>query len=138
MITCLILTESSRVAKKSLYDKTDGKIQKWAKTISAIVVIVGALAGVYSWVSSQFAKAVSEQISDFQQETRESDTELQQSVTRVELLELIEHDPDNVVAIEKLARYYFVNLKGDKWMSERYSRYAKEHNLDASFVIGDK
>lgn len=128
---------ASKVAKKSLYDKADGKVQKWAKTISAIVIIIGALAGVYSWASAQFAKAVSDQISAFQQETREADTEMRQSITRVELLSLMEHDPDNIVAIEKLARYYFTVLKGDKWMSERYSRYAKEHGLDESFVIGD-
>lgn len=126
------------MAKKSLYDKTDGKLQRLAKTISAIAVIIGAVAGVCSWVSHQFAEAVSSQISEFQQETRESDAEMQQSVTRLELLGLMEHDPENTVAIEKLARYYFTVLKGDKWMSERYSRYAKEHNLEASFVIGDK
>ena len=125
------------MAKKSLYDKTDGKLQKWAKTISAIAVIIGAIAGVCSWVSHQFAEAVSSQISEFQQETRESSAEMQQSITRVELLGLIEHDPENTVAIEKLARYYFTVLKGDKWMSERYSRYANKYNLDTSFVIGD-
>lgn len=125
------------MAKKSLYDKADSKVQKWAKTISAIAVIIGAIAGVCSWVSHQFAEAVSAQISEFQQETRESDSEMQQSITRLELLGLMEHDPENTVAIEKLARYYFTVLKGDKWMSERYSRYAKEHELDESFVVGD-
>lgn len=125
------------MTKKSLYDKADGKVQRWAKTISAVAVIIGAIAGVCSWVSNQFAEAVSRQISEFQQETRESDAEMQQSITRVELLGLMEHDPENTVAIEKLARHYFTVLKGDKWMSERYSRYAKEHGLDTSFVIGD-
>lgn len=124
-------------AKKSLYDKADGKVQKWAKTISAIAVIIGAMAGVCSWASNQFAEAVSRQISAFQQETREADAEMQQSITRIELLSLMEHDPENTVAIEKLAKYYFTVLKGDKWMSERYSRYAKEHGLDESFVVGD-
>lgn len=124
-------------AKKSLYDKADKKVQRWAKTISAAAIIIGAVAGVCSWVSNQFAEAVSRQIGEFQQETREADAEMQQSITRVELLGLMEHDPDNTVAIEKLAKYYFTVLEGDKWMSERYSRYAREHNIDASFVIGD-
>lgn len=125
------------MAKKSLYNKADTKVQKIAKTISAIIVIIGAVTGACTWVSNQFAKAVSDQISEFQQETRASDAEMQQSITRVELLGLMEHDPENTVAIEKLARYYFTTLKGDKWMSERYSRYAKKYNLDTSFVIGD-
>lgn len=125
------------MAKKSLYDKADKRVQRWAKTISAIIVIIGAIIGVCTWVSNQFAKAVSDQISEFQQETRDADVEMQQSITRLELLGLMEHDSDNTVAIEKLARHYFTVLKGDKWMSERYSRYAKEHDLDESFVVGD-
>lgn len=125
------------MAKISLYDKADSKVQRFAKTISAIAVVLGALAGVCSWVSNQFAEAVSSQISAFQQETREADSEMQQSIARIELLSLMEHDPENTVAIERLARHYFTVLKGDKWMSERYSRYAKEHGLDESFVVGD-
>lgn len=122
--------------KESLYVKTDSKIRRISGTITALTVVIGAVAGVCSWISNQFAEAVSSQISGFQEEVRIADKELQQSVTRVELLGLMEHDPENTVAIEKLARYYFIELKGDKWMSERYSRFAKEHNLDESFVIG--
>ena len=126
------------MGKQTLYDKADKRIRKWAGTIGAIMTIIAAVSGIYLWISNQFTNAVSNQISDFRQEVKAADEELQQSVTRVELLGLIEHDPENTVAIEKLARYYFTELKGDKWMSERYSRFAKEHGLDESFVIGGK
>lgn len=124
--------------KSSFYTKIDTKIKRISGTIAALTVVIGAVAGACSWVSNQFAEAVSSQISDFQDEVRDADKELQQSVTRVEILGLIEHDPENTVAIEKLARYYFSELKGDKWMSERYSRYARQHGLDETFVTGDK
>ena len=125
------------MAKKSLYDKADKKIQKIAGTIGAILIIFGAIGGICSWASGQFANAVSDQISGFQDEIRSASQRQEQAVTRVELMTLMEHDPDNVVAIEQLAKYYFDTLGGNKYMTSKYSAWAKEHGGDTSIVIGD-
>lgn len=122
--------------KSHLYDKADKKVQKWAKTISAIIVIIGALTGVCSWVSHQFATAVSTQISDFQQEMENSNLRQERSITRVELMALMEHDPDNVAAIEKIARYYFGDLDGDSYMLQKYSSWAKQYGGDITIIVG--
>ena len=125
------------MVKESAYDKADRKLQRVSKTVGAIVALIAAATGVCTWVSTQFQNAVSAQINDLATEIRESDEDQTTALARLELLGLMEHDPDNTVAIEKLARHYFVDLSGNSWMSERYSKYAREHNLDASFVIGD-
>ena len=122
--------------KESLYDKADKRLHKWAATIGAIIAIVGALTGALSWLQSQFANAVSSQISDFQQETRDADMRHEQSVTRLELMMLMEHDPENVVAIEQMAKHYFDELKGDKYMTGKYSAWAKRYGGDMTIVIG--
>lgn len=122
--------------RESLYDKADKRFHRWAATIGAIVAIVGALTGALSWLQSQFANAVSSQISDFQQETRDADMRHEQAVTRVELMMLMEHDPENVVAIEQMAKYYFDELKGDKYMTSKYSAWAKQYGGDMTIVIG--
>lgn len=124
------------MAKKSLYDKADGKVQKWAKTISAIIVILGALTGVCSWVSHQFATAVSSQISEFREEMESSNLRQERSITRVELMALMEHDPDNVAAIEKIAKYYFRTLDGDSYMLQKYSDWAKRYGGDITIIVG--
>ena len=124
--------------KASLYDKADKKLQRWAATIGAIVAIMGAVTGVCSWASNQFANAVSSQISDFQQETRDASKRHEQAVTRVELMILMEHDSDNVVAIEKMAKYYFQELDGDLYMTQRVSDWCNAHGLECSVIIGDK
>ena len=126
------------MAKKSLYDKADKKLQRIASTIGAIIAIVGAVAGICSWAYTQFANAVSNQISGFQKETREANQRHEQAVTRVELMMLIEHDPENTVAIEQMAKYYFDTLGGDKYMTSKYSTWAKEYGGDINIVIGDK
>lgn len=122
--------------KESLYDKADKKLHRWAATIGAIIAIIGALTGALSWLQSQFANAVSSQISDFQQETRDADLKHEQAVTRVELMMLMEHDPENVVAIEQMAKHYFGELKGDKYMTSKYSAWAKQYDGDMTIVIG--
>ena len=130
--------EISKVAKKSLYDKTDKKLQKIASTIGAIMAIIGALTGVCSWVSSQFQQAVSAQISDFQQEVRDNDKVNKQAATRTELVILIEHDSNNVVAIERMAKYYFQELDGDLYMTQKVSDWCNAHGRDCTSLIGEK
>lgn len=119
----------------SLYDKTDKKLQRVAGTIGAIAMILGALTGVYSWISSQFQHAISQQISAFQEEVKASDRENKQAITRVELTILIEHDPTNIAAIEKMAKYYFQDLNGDLYMTQKYSDWARKYGGDISIVV---
>lgn len=126
------------MAKKSLYDKTDHKIQRIASTIGAIVAIIGAASGLFGWIQSQFAAAISSQIDDFRQEVKSSDAAQNQAITRLELTNLIKNDPTNVVAIEKMGRYYFGELDGDQYMTAMFSNWAKEYGGDASIVIGGK
>lgn len=126
------------MAKKSLYDKADSKLQRISTTVAAIVAILGALTGLCSWVNGQFQKAVSAQISDFQQEVRDADKADKQATTRIELMVLIEHDPTNVVAIERMAKYYFQDLDGDLYMTQKYSSWAEKYGGDTTIVVGGK
>ena len=56
------------------------------------------------------------------------------AITRLELMMLMSHDPDNVLEIERLARKYFVDMEGDSYMSKVYSDYAKKYKADHTFV----
>ena len=122
----------------SFYDKADSKLKRMAATISASLVVIGAATGLCSWISNQFQSVVAAQISEFREETQKSDLRHEQAVTRVELMILIEHDPDNKVAIERMAKYYFVELDGNRYMEEKYSEWALSHDGDISFLLGGK
>ena len=124
------------MARTSAYDKFDKKVHKWSGTIGAVVAILGALTGALGWIQAQFANAVSSQISAFQNETRDADLRHEQAVTRVELMMIMEHDPENVVAIEQMAKHYFGELKGDKYMTSKYSAWARQYGGDTTIVIG--
>ena len=130
--------ENFRVVKKSLYDKADKKLQRISATVGAIIALGSALFGAFGWAQSQFTNAISSQIDDFRQEVKSSDAAQNQAITRLELTNLIKNDPTNVVAIEKMGRYYFGDLNGDQYMTAMFSNWAKEYGGDASIVIGGK
>lgn len=124
--------------KTSMYDKAGKRLQKLAATVGAIVAIISGAAAICSWISNQFQSAVSSQISGFQEEVRAADKVDKQSATRIELMVLMNHDPTNIVAIERMAKYYFQELDGDQYMTKMYSDWAKEYGGDTSIVIGGK
>lgn len=126
------------MAKNSLYNKVDKRVRKISATVGAVAVIVSTLAGALAWVQGQFTSAISSQIDEFRQEVRLSDTSQDQAITRLELVSLINNDPTNVVAIEKMARHYFIDLDGDQYMTAMYSDWAREYGGDMTIVIGDK
>lgn len=124
--------------KKSFYDMFDKKAQRIAGTISAILVIGGALFGVGNWINNQVTSAISSQIQDFRQEVKTSDNRQDQAITRLELMNLIQNDPTNVAGIEKLARYYFGDLQGNQYMTGMYSNWCREYGGDPSIAVGGK
>lgn len=125
-------------AKRSFYDRFDAKAKRLSGTISAILVIGGALFGVGAWINDQVTSAISRQIDDLKITMQASDTQQNQQITRLELMNLMQTDPNNKTAIEKMARYYFVELNGDQYMTGKYSEWAAAHGGDISFVIGGK
>lgn len=123
-------------AKRKLFDRVSERTSKVASLISAALVILGALTGIVSWATSQFTNAISSQINEFREEVRDSDKTQDQAITRLELTNLIQTDPTNITAIEKMARYYFRVLDGDLYMTQKFSNWAREYGGDISIVIG--
>lgn len=119
-----------------LFDKFEISIKKISSIIAALTVIIGAVTGIMSWVSANFANAVAEQISDFREEVKRSDEEQNKSITRLELMNLIQNDPTNVAAIEKIARYYFHTLNGDWYATQKYSDWCNEYGGNPTIILG--
>lgn len=122
--------------KESFYDKADKKLHRWAATIGSIIAIVGALTGALGWIQTQFTNAVSTHINELKEEMQASDKKTEIQITRLELMTLIDTQPDNVAEIEKVARHYFIDLKADWYLSGVYSSWAKEYGGDISIIVG--
>lgn len=132
--------KSEIIAEK--WDNTD----RWIKRVMGLIGTFGAIAGIVAGVMGFFVgqldsyldqklEGISTQIEDLRAESAEGDRVLTVSNTRVELMVLMNTDPTNVVAIERMARYYFVTLNGDQYMSGLYSDWARQYGGDTSFVL---
>lgn len=118
-----------------MYDKADKKLQRISGTVGAIVAIIGATSGLFGWIQSQFTNAISTQINDFRQEVKASNDSQDLAIMRLELMNLIQNSPDNIVEIEMLGKKYFnPPYNGDSYMSVIYSEWARARGLDTSFI----
>ena len=124
--------------KQSLYDKADKKLQRLAATIGAIIAVVGALTGALGWVQTQFTNAVSSQMNDLKNEMQESDRRTEIQITRLELMTLIDTQPENIAEIEKVAKHYFRDLGANWYMTSIYSKWCQEYGGDPTITIGEK
>lgn len=126
-----------KVAKKKLLDKVSDRANKIAGIVSAFLVIVGAITGAVSWATSQFTSAISSQINEFRQEVKASDDSQNLAIMRLELMNLMQTDPENVVEIEMLGKKYF-QAGGNSYMSRLFSDWARKYGGDPSIVVGGK
>lgn len=123
------------------WDNTDKWVKRILGAIATIGTIAGIITGITSWVTTQLdahldakLEAITVQIEALDEKSDAADLELKLSSTRNELTTLISHSPENVIQIEMVARYYFIDLGGDWYMSGIYSKWAKEYGGDLSFV----
>lgn len=121
--------------RKSPTETIPDKIKKLAAIVSALGVIFGAFAGVGNWIVSQVNAQSAEQITALEARLDEAHKESQLGITRLELQGLIKDTPENRAEIEKLARYYFIELKGDTYMTSMYSKWASEYGGNIEIVL---
>ena len=124
--------------KRKFFDRFSEKTKKIAGLVSAIMVIIGALTGALGWVNTQLQDVIASQIADLKNTVQQSDDQQNQQITRLELMELINNQPENVAEIEKVAKHYFQELNGDWYMTGLYSKWCHEYGGDPSIAAGVK
>lgn len=112
--------------------------------VTLITSIFGGLIFIAAMMMDVTIRRVSEKIDNVERKftietsaIRQLNMEQDLSLKRLELLNLISHTPENKVEIERVAKYYFVTLKGDWYATKVYSKWAEEHGGDISFVISE-
>ena len=50
-------------------------------------------------------------------------------ITRMELMNLIKEDPDNIDAVIQVAEYYFIELDGNAYAHAIFEKWAIEHGV---------
>lgn len=123
---------SGKVRERRFSLKNIPKIVKdVAAIITAISVITGALITCSSFISSKITESVDKKLDNISEQL----DNIKLDSTRTQLLTLMSNYPDNESEILKVAYHYFKELDGDWYMSELFSEWAKERNIDVSHIM---
>lgn len=116
---------------KTKFESLSDSAQRLAAVVSAVLVVTGVIHGSFVFMVNQLDAHLDEQTIEIKKEIED----VKLSTTRNELLIMIKTEPKNVLGIERLAKHYFVDLKGDLYMTGMYSEWAHQYGGDVSFVV---
>lgn len=115
-------------AKRSRFDKIPEAVKKVSAFISAVVVIFTTFGSAMVWLQEKLTAKLDERMSSI--ETTVND--IRQDTVRLQLDNLINNDSDNVESILTVAKVYFIDMKGDWYMTEKFKKWGREHDVDLS------
>lgn len=61
--------------------------------------------------------------------------EIRKDTLRIQLSQYMKDQPNNIDTIIKIAEEYFVNLKGDWYMTSEFRKWAKAHDIEVPSII---
>ena len=111
------------------------KIKDFAALISAIIIIGGAFIGGGKWLLTEANASTNARVDALEKKIDDNHISEKAATTRLELMVLIDNDPNNIIEIETLARYYFNDLNGNSYMTSIFSKWCKEHNANCEIVL---
>lgn len=111
------------------------KVKGLAELVSAIIVIGGALIGAGQWIVHEINLSTNTRMDAIEKKIDDNQEANELATTRLELINLIQYDPENIVEITKLGRYYFHDLDGDTWASSVMSKWCVEHNVNCGEIM---
>lgn len=119
---------------KSWWEGLPKAVRNLSQLIAAVSVIGGACLTITSWLETKLTEETNSRVNQIESAMEANQRQNDLSLTRLELMLLIQYAPENTFEIEKVARHYFVDLEGNWYMASLYSKWAQEHDGDTSFV----
>lgn len=108
------------MSKLNLAEKTEKNLKLVASIIGSVVVIFGAV----QWAIGYAMSSVTSQLNS-----------IELSSTRSELLLMIDNHPEDTHSIMSLAEKYFIDLKGDMYMTKVFSDWGKSQGVDITEIL---
>lgn len=113
--------------KKKIKEMPDN-IKKISTFISALIVIITACGSLLNWFEGKMTEHLDKRISVLE----ETVDAIHEDTVRLQLDNLINNDSNNIESILNVAKLYFIDMKGDWYMTEKFKRWGREHDVDLS------
>lgn len=126
-MTTLVQDKMKKKMKNKIKNLPEN-VKKISAFISAIIVIFTACGSLLSWFETKMTEHLDSRISSIELAVNN----IRQDTVRLQLDNLINNDPSNIESILTVAKVYFIDMKGDWYMTEKFKRWGKEHDVDLS------
>ncbi len=119
---------TTKTKTRSRWKDLPDSVKKVSAFVSALVVIITSIGSALSWFESKMTEHLDARLSSVEATVND----IRQDTIRLQLDNLINNDPDNIESVLTVARTYFIDMKGDWYMTEKFKRWGGEHNVDLS------
>lgn len=119
---------TTKTTRRSRWKDIPENVKKISALISAIIVIITACGSVLAWFEDKMTEHLDKRLSSVETTVNE----IRQDTVRLQLDNLINNDSENIESILTVAHKYFIEMKGDWYMTEKFKKWGTEHNVDLS------
>ncbi len=113
-------------ANKGIWENVPKRIQTASAVLASIIAICTTVGGVLSWFEAQMTAHLDKRIDTLESTVKD----IRLDTVRLQLDGLMAHDSDNVESILSVAKVYFLDMDGDWYMTEKFKRWGREHDVD--------
>lgn len=115
-------------AKNKGWKSVPKRIQTASAVLASIIAICTTVGSVLAWFESKMTEHLDNRI-----DTLESTVNnIRLDTVRLQLDGLMAHDSNNIESILSVARVYFIEMNGDWYMTEKFKKWGREHDVDLS------
>lgn len=123
-----LVQDKMKMKMKNKIKNLPDKVKKISAFVSALVVIFTACGSLLNWFETKMTEHLDARISSVENIV----SDIRQDTVRLQLDNLINNDPSNIESILTVAKVYFIDMKGDWYMTEKFKKWGKEHDVDLS------
>ena len=115
-------------AKKSGWESLPKRVQTASAVLASVIAICTTVGAILSWFETKMTEHLDTRI-----DTLESTVnDIRLDTVRLQLDGLMAHDASNIESILSVARVYFIDMRGDWYMTEKFKAWGREHDVDLS------
>lgn len=123
-----LVQDKMKMKMKNKIKNLPDNVKKISAFISALIVIFTACGSLLNWFETKMTEHLDARISSVEDIV----SDIRQDTVRLQLDNLINNDADNIESILTVAKVYFIDMKGDWYMTEKFKKWGKEHDVDLS------
>ena len=115
-------------AKNKCWKNVPKRIQTASAVLASIIAICTTIGSVLAWFEGKMTEHLDNRIDTLEATVND----IRQDTVRLQLDNLINSDSDNIESILNVAKVYFIDMHGDWYMTEKFKRWGREHDVDLS------